>query len=261
MVTRRQVLATVPGVLSVAFVDPLGFVKGSAVAQEATPSPVVDYHPVIDPANFVTTIDNPYWPLQPGTTFVYEGIKEGKKQRNEVTVTAETKTILGVQCVVVHDQVTVNGELIEDTLDWYAQDKDSNVWYFGEDSKRYEKGKVASTEGSWEAGVDGAQPGIIMPGTPKVGDAYRQEYYAGEAEDMAEILQIGGSVTVAYGTFDDVLVTKEWSALEPDVIEHKTYAPGVGNILAQSLQGEQERFELVDVQTSGAGTPAATPGA
>jgi hypothetical protein len=256
MFTRRRILAMAPGALSVALVGPSGLITARTMAQEATPSPATDYHPVIDPANFSTTIDNRYWPLQPGTTFVYEGVKDNEQQRNEVTVTAETKTILGVECVVVHDQVTVNGELIEDTLDWYAQDKDGNVWYFGEDSKTYEKGNVNSTEGSWEGGVDGAQPGIIMPGDPKVGNEYRQEYYAGKAEDMAAILKIGGSVTVPAGTFDDILVTKEWSPLEPDVVEHKTYAPGIGNVLAESVQGEQERFELIDVRTSTA-TPTA----
>ncbi|HKG25053.1 MAG TPA: hypothetical protein VKB09_05350, partial [Thermomicrobiales bacterium] len=192
-------------------------------------------------------------------TFVYEGTSDGESEHNEVAVTTETKTIFGVRCVEVRDTVSVEGELTEETLDWYAQDKDGNVWYFGEDSKSYENGKVASTEGSWEAGVDGAQPGIIMPAEPKVGDEYRQEYYAGEAEDMAAVLQLGGSVTVPYGTFDDVLVTKEWSPLEPDVVEHKTYAPGVGLILAESVQGEQERLELVDVRGQGTGTPVATP--
>jgi hypothetical protein len=233
--------------------------RGSALAAQSSPAAGTPYAPEIDPANFVSRIDNRYWPLQPGTTFVYEGSSDGESEHNEVAVTTETKTILGVQCVAVRDTVTVEGELTEDTMDWYAQDKDGNVWYFGEDSKSYENGKVASTEGSWEAGVDGAQPGIIMPADPKVGDEYRQEYYAGEAEDMAAVLQLGGTVTVPYGTFDDVLVTKEWSPLEPDVVEHKTYAPGVGLILAESIQGEQERLELVDVQGPGGGTPVATP--
>jgi hypothetical protein len=236
-----------------------GLIAGGGAAAQSSPAAGTPYAPEIDPANFVSRIDNRYWPLQPGTTFVYEGTSDGESEHNEVAVTTETKTILGVQCVVVRDTVTVEGELTEETLDWYAQDKDGNVWYFGEDSKSYENGKVASTEGSWEAGVDGAQPGIIMPAEPKVGDEYRQEYYAGEAEDMAAVLQLGGSVTVPYGTFDNVLVTKEWSPLEPDVVEHKTYAPGVGLVLSESVQGEQERLELVDVQGPGAGTPVATP--
>ncbi len=228
-------------------------------ASEASPTTESSYAPEIDPANFVARIDNRYFPLQPGTTFRYEGTSEDEQERNDVTVTAETKTILGVRCVVVHDTVMVAGELVEDTLDWYAQDKDGNVWYFGEDSKSYEDGKVVSTEGSWEAGVDGAQPGIIMPAEPKVGDEYRQEYLAGEAEDMAAVLDLGGSVTVSYGTFDNVLVTKEWTPLEPDVVEHKTFAPGVGMILAESVQGEHERLELVDIEGPDIGTPAAAP--
>jgi hypothetical protein len=231
---------------------------GAAAAAPSSPAAGTPYAPEIDPADFTTRIDNRYWPLQPGTTFVYDGTSDGEKEHNEVAVTSQTKTSLGVRCVVVRDTVTVDGELTEDTLDWYAQDKTGNVWYFGEESKSYENGKVASTEGSWEAGIDGAQPGILMPADPKVGDEYRQEYYAGEAEDMAAVLKLGGSVTVPYGTFDDVLVTKEWSPLEPDVVEHKTYAPGVGLILSESVQGEQERLELIDIQTGGA-TPEATP--
>jgi hypothetical protein len=250
--------------LSTLLIVPLlgsGLIAGAAVSAQESPTAGTPYRAIIDPAAFATQIDNPYLPLQPGTTFVYEGTSDGEKEHNDVTVTAETKTILGVQCVVVRDTVTVDGELVEDTLDWFAQDKAGNVWYLGEDSKSYEDGELESTEGSWEAGVDGAQPGIIMPAAPKIGDEYRQEYYPGEAEDMASVLDLGaGPVTVPYGTFDDLLVTKEWSPLEPEVVEQKTYAPGVGLILAESVQGEDERLELIDVRTSTA-TPAATPDA
>lgn len=257
MLDRRSVVGT----LLAAPLLGSRLLAGAATAAEGSPIAGTPYAPVITPADFVTRIDNRYWPLMPGTTFIYEGTSDGEKEHNEVAVTAETKTILGVECVAVRDTVTVDGELTEDTFDWYAQDKDGNVWYFGEDSKSYEDGKLASIEGSWEAGVDGAQPGIIMPAAPKVGDEYRQEYYAGEAEDMASVLEVGaGPVTVPYGTFDDLLVTKEWSPLEPDVVEQKTYAPGLGLILDESVQGEQERLELVDIQTSAA-TPGATPGA
>ncbi len=252
---RRSVIGTL-------LVTPLlgaGLLTGAAISAQGSPT-ADTYAPVIDPADFVAVIDNPYLPLTPGTTFIYEGVSDGEREHNEVTVTAETKTILGVVCVVVRDTVTADGELVEDTFDWFAQDKDGNVWYFGEDSKSYEDGEFESTEGSWEAGVDGAQPGIIMPAEPTIGEEYRQEYYPGEAEDMASVLEIGaGPVTVAYGTFDDLLVTREWSPLEPEIVEHKTYAPGIGLILAESVQGEEERFELVDVQGPGAGTPVATP--
>jgi hypothetical protein len=230
-----------------------------AVAADATPPAETAAQPIFDPTRFVEVVDNPYFPLQPGTVFIYEGTSDGEAQRGEVTVTDQTKTILGVRCIVVRDTVTVEGELVEDTLDWYAQDRDGNVWYMGEDSKSYENGEVVSTEGSWEAGVDGAQAGIIMPAKPQVGVEYRQEYYAGEAEDMASVLSVGGSVTVPYGAFDNVLVTKEWSPLEPEVVEHKSYAPGVGLVLAESVSGEQERLELVEVRTVAQATPVASP--
>ena len=158
-------------------------------------SPVVDpgdggsYHPEIKPEDFVAAIDHPYLPLRPARPWVYEGDgDEGEPERVEVVVTSERREVMGVSTVVVRDTVTIDGELVEDTFDWFAQDRDGNVWYFGEDVKDYEDGKLVSTAGSWEAGVDGALPGIVMPAEPAVGDAYRQEYLAGEAEDMAEVL-------------------------------------------------------------------------
>lgn len=207
------------------------------------------YSPRIDPANFTTSIDNKYFPLKPGTTFVYKGKTQHSTEGDVVAVTSDTKNIMGVECVVVDDRVTEGGRLTEQTYDWYAQDKRGNVWYFGEDSKEYENGKVKSTGGSWEAGKDGARPGIIMPANPKVGQTYRQEYYKGEAEDMARPLKLDGSTTVPYGSFDHVLVTHEWTPLEPNVAENKYYAPGVGNILEVAVKGPQERLELVDVKS------------
>lgn len=206
------------------------------------------YSPHIDPADFTTTIDNEYFPLKPGTTFVYEGKTESNSEHNEVTVTRDTRRIMGVDCVVVDDKVEVDGKLAEHTFDWYAQDSEGNVWYFGEDSKEYENGKVASTGGSWEAGKDGARPGILMQAHPKVGQSYRQEYYKGEAEDMAQALDLNGSASVPYGDFDHVLVTNEWTPLEPGVAEHKFYAPGVGTVLETAVKGPMERLELVDVK-------------
>jgi len=206
------------------------------------------YAPVIDPANFVTGIDNPFDPLKPGTTFIYEGKTEKGNEHNELTVTSDTKVILGVTCVVVADKVMVDGKLEEATLDWYAQDRQGNVWYFGEDSKSYDdKGNVISTQGSWEAGVKGAMPGIIMEGIPKKGDTYRQEYYKGQAEDMASVISLSESATVRYGSYKDMLMTKEWSALEPTVIENKYYAKGVGFVLMTVPDGSQ-RLELVDIR-------------
>jgi hypothetical protein len=196
------------------------------------------YAPHIDPAEFTTKVDNEYFPLKPGTTFVYQGGQE----RDEFAVTHQTKKVMGVKCVVVNDKAWEDGKLIEKTYDWFAQDKEGNVWYFGEDTKEYKNGKVTSTKGSWEAGVDGAKPGIIMQAHPKVGQTYRQEYYKGEAEDMAKVQSLNDSVTVPYGSFDHVLVTKEWTPLEPSYHEHKYYARGVGQVYGGGL-------ELVAVKT------------
>ncbi len=216
------------------------------------PSPAGEaYAPRIDPTRFVTIIDNPYLPLTPGTTFVYEGRSDGELEHIEVTVTGETRRILGVECVVVRDTVSVDGEVIEDTYDWYAQDVAGAVWYFGEDSRTYENGELVSTEGSWEAGVDGAQPGIVMLADPQVGDTYRQEYYAGVAEDMGEVLSLTESVTVPYGSYEDVLQTRDWTPLEPGVVEHKYYARGVGFVLEVMAEGGEARIELIDLRTDG----------
>jgi hypothetical protein len=200
----------------------------------------------LDPADFTTTIDNPYWPMAPGSRWVYRDVDvEGGRKRVEVTVTKETKMIMGIEARVVHDVVTEDGDLVEDTFDWYAQDADGNLWYLGEDTKEYENGKVKSTEGSWQAGVDGAQGGIVLPGAPKVGMTYRQEYYAGEAEDNAEILSLNEKATVPFGSFEHVLMTKDSTPLEPKVLEHKFYARGVGPVLTVTVSGGSDREELV----------------
>src|SRR5215211_3585219 len=167
------------------------------------------YAPNINPADFTTRIDNKYFPLKPGTTYVYEGKTEEGTERNEITVTDDTRRVMGVECVVIRDKVFLDGGLIEDTFDWYAQDKKGNVWYFGENTKEYQNGKVESTQGSWEAGVDGAKPGIYMQADPKVGETYRQEYYEGKAEDMAKVLSLDESAAVPYGTFDHLLMTRD----------------------------------------------------
>jgi hypothetical protein len=218
------------------------------------PSPTVQttdtpYAPVIDPANFVTGVDNPLFPLQPGTTFIYEGQTEKGSERNEVVVTHDTREILGVTCVVVQDTVLVDGNVIEMTFDWYAQDVQGNVWYLGEDSKEYENGAVVGTAGSWEAGVDGAQPGIIMEANPVVGDAYRQEYYAGEAEDWAQVLSLDEAATVPYGAYSGLVMIEEWSGLDsPPVLEHKYYAMGTGFILERTVQGGAGEIALIEIR-------------
>ncbi len=206
------------------------------------------YHPVIDVNDFVdpTTDPNSYFPLVPGTTLIYEGETEDGTERIEVTVTDETKEVLGVTCTVVVDQVFLDGQLIEDTRDYYAQDIAGNVWYFGENSLEIEDGEVVSLGGSWTAGVDGAKPGIIMMAEPEFGGVYRQEYALTEAEDAASVLGLSETVEVLFGVFTDCLMTADFTPIEPDVLELKFYAPGVGLVLEVNPE-TGERIELVDV--------------
>jgi hypothetical protein len=202
----------------------------------------------LDPAEFTSEIDNPWMPFAVGARWVYrETAGEGGQQKVEVTVLDETREIMGIEARVVHDVVTERGKLVEDTFDWYAQDVDGNVWYLGEETKEFENGKVATTAGSWEAGVDGAQPGILVPAEPEDGMTYRQEYYAGEAEDAAEVLSPGEKVEVPFGRFDGALMTKEYTPLEPELLEHKFYARGVGMVLALAISGGSGREELVEL--------------
>jgi hypothetical protein len=219
-----------------------GSQPSSPVAQVAG-----DYRPAIDPANFSTSIDNSYYPLVPGTTYVYEGVRDHVSQRDVVTVTSKTKVIAGVTCVVVTDVADHNGTLLEKTEDWFAQDKEGNVWYFGEATAEYKNGKVSTTEGSWQTGKDGAEPGIIMPAHPEITDAFRQEYLKGQAEDQAWIIDTTQSIKVPDGTFTNVIRTLEWSRLEPDVIDGKWYAPGIGIIKEVAQAGGQEVASLVSV--------------
>jgi hypothetical protein len=206
----------------------------------------------LDPAEFSTTIDNPYWPMRPGSRWVYrETDGEGGEFRVTVTVTDRTKEIDGIEARVVHDVVTEDGRVKEDTFDWYAQDEDGNIWYLGEATKEFADGKVVSTEGSWEHGVDGAQAGILLPADPEVGMAYRQEYYEREAEDAGEVLSLDAQVRVPYGSFGDVLKTKDTTPLEPDVLEHKFYARDVGPVLAVSVSDGGGREELVGFTSAG----------
>jgi hypothetical protein len=219
-----------------------------------SPTTVVDDAPYtfdLTPADFVTGIDNPLMPLTPGSRWVYEGEDNGEVERIEVVVTDETRQVMGITATVVRDTVTIDGELVEDTFDWFAQDTEGNVWYLGEESKEYEDGEVVSTAGSWEAGVDGALPGVIMWAHPEVGDRYRQEYYPGEAEDMAEVVKTGASESVPHGAYDDLVVIAEWNPLDPGVTEEKYYAAGVGVILEVVTAGGTGRVELVEYTPGG----------
>jgi hypothetical protein len=203
----------------------------------------------LDPADFSADITNRYWPMEPGTRWTYRELDEqGHEVKVVVTVSTETEQIAnGVTARVVRDTVTEDGELIEDTFDWYAQDDRGTVWYLGENTAEFEGGEIASREGSFEAGVDGALPGVIMPGEPADGLAYRQEYYEGEAEDNGEILSLAEMADVPAGHFEDVLLTKDTITIEPDVLEYKLYAPGVGPVLVFGVSGGGGREELLEM--------------
>lgn len=211
------------------------------------------YEVVIDPDDFESDgiTGNQFFPLAPGTTYVFEGENEDRETvRVEEEILDQTKVIMGITCRVVNAREYEEGSLIEDTFDWYAQDKEGNVWYFGEDSKEIENGDVVSTAGSWEAGVDGALPGVIMLKNPIVGLWYRQEYYEDEAEDVGQILSLNATITVPFGgTYTNCLQIAEWNLLEPGIIEHKYYAPGVGLLRAIAVEGESGFEDLIDITT------------
>jgi hypothetical protein len=201
----------------------------------------------VDPAEFTTRIDNPYWPMREGSRWVYrETDSEGTRQRVVVTVTRRTKLIAnGVRARVVRDVVTEKGVPVEVTDDYYAQDRAGNIWYLGEATTEYENGKPTSTEGSFEAGVDGARAGIIMPAKPRPGMAYREEFYKGHAEDKARIVSLREQAEVPFGHFKGVLMTRNTNPLEPRTLEFKFYARGIGPVLAISVSGGSDREELV----------------
>jgi hypothetical protein len=205
------------------------------------------YAPVLDPADFVAVIDNPYFPLPVGRTLVYTGVKDGQTQTDTVTVTEQTKIILGINATVVSDIATHGATVLEKTFDYYAQDKRGNVWYLGEDTTAFLPNGKTDTSGSFLSGVDGAEPGIIMEADPQIPDAYRQECYAGQAEDTAWVVKTNGSVTVPYGKLRHVLTTLESTRIEPGLYDEKIYGPGIGIVIERSLSGPTETSELVSV--------------
>jgi hypothetical protein len=224
----------------------------SAAGASTPEPPVIDpgdggnYQPELNPANFVDVIDNKYLPFKPGMKWVYEGESEGQAERTAVIVTSDKRDIQGISATVVRDTVYVSGKPAEDTYDWYAQDRDGNVWYLGEDTTAYKADGTTSKAGSWEYGVDGALPGIVMLAAPGPGDSYRQEFYPGEAEDLGEVLRVGETKKIDMGTYIDVVVTEDWNPLDPNIIENKYYAPDVGLIFAEHTRGEQETEKLVE---------------
>jgi hypothetical protein len=200
-----------------------------------------------DPSHFSTRIDNPYWPMRPGSRWVYrETDTDGSVQRIVVTVARRTKRVAsGVTARIVHDRATEDGQVVENTFDYYAQDRKGNVWYLGEDTTEYENGKPISKAGSWEAGVDGAEAGIAMLAHPRVGRRYRQEHYPGHAEDGAKVLSRTEQAEVPFGHFRRVLLTKDFNPLKPMILEYKLYARGVGPVLEVAVSGGSDRAELL----------------
>jgi len=225
-----------------------------SIAERMDPGDGGDYEPQIAPSDFVEVVDNPWFPLPAGAWWRYEGRSDAEGETTEITVTDETKIVMGVRAVVVRDVVKVDGVVVEDTRDWFAQDRDGNVWYLGEAVTDFVDGEPSGTAGSWEAGVDGAKPGIVMPATPTVGTVHRQEYLVGEAEDIMRIIDTGGELDVPSGRFQDVVETEDWNPLEPSQLETKAYAKGVGKIREADVGGSSGRSELVEYHL-----PTSTP--
>lgn len=202
----------------------------------------------LDPAGFSTRIDNPYWPMRPGTTWHYVEKGEGEKQTVTVKVTRRTKVIEGVRARVVHDVVRDDdGVILENTWDWFAQDSDGNVWYLGEFTREYEDGEPVNSEGSFQHGRDGAQAGVVVPAEPRPGCAYREEFLAGEAEDRARILSTTETVRTRFGLRHRVLQTANTTPLEPDILENKFYVRGLGPVLELSVSPDLGSAVLVKV--------------
>jgi hypothetical protein len=249
IVAAVSVLAAALGVAACGSSDKGSSSAGASASAARSDLPQGSQPVKLDPANFTTKIDHPYWPMKPGSRWIYHELdSEGGDRRVVVTVTNKTKKIAnGIEAAVVHDKVmeAKSGTLVEDTLDWYAQDRDGNIWYLGENTKEYENGKFKTSEGSFEAGVDGAQPGIALPAQTRKGLTYRQEYYKGHAEDNGEIFSVGEQAEVPAGHYKGVVMTKDTTPIEPKVLEFKFYAPGVGPVLELGASGGSDRAELV----------------
>ena len=250
------VLAVAGALLSMAACTSAGAPEQSAPAETL---PQGSDEVKLDPADFTTTIDNPYWPMIPGTQWTFrEFDAAGDELTVVVTVTTETKVIAnGITARVVRDTVSRGDEIVEDTVDWYAQDSAGAIWYLGEDTAEFENGEIVSTHGSFEAGVDGALPGIVIPADPQPGMQYRQEYYKGEAEDNGEIFSLTEMADVPFGHFEDVLLTRDTITIEPTILQYKFYARGVGPVLVLDISGgagAREELLSVEMVPDGSGT-------
>jgi hypothetical protein len=211
------------------------------------------YRPVYDRTSFTADVTNPWFPLRPGSTMLKTGTKDGEASRDVFSITSETKAVDGVVCRVIRHKLFLSGVLYENTIDYYTQDRGGDVWYFGEDTETLDKnGHVTSTDGTWHAGENGAQPGVFMPAEPQVGQRYRQEYYRGHAEDQFKVLTLSASVAVPNGTYDHVLRTEETTATEPGIVDNKYYVRGIGEVEEVQVQGDgpSEKAVLTQIQTS-----------
>ena len=205
--------------------------------------------PLPAPSEFAARVDNPWFPLPPGTTLLYRGHKDGEPSRDVFHVTGRTKPILGIRCALVSDKLYLRGRLAERTEDWYAQDRRGNVWYLGEATAELNpNGSVKTREGSWQAGVEGARAGVFMPARPRRGQSGIQEMYAGEAEDHFRVLDLNATVETRAAITSDALLTREWTPLEPGVVDHKFYVPEIGTVLEETVQGGDEVNELVRIR-------------
>jgi hypothetical protein len=207
--------------------------------------------PIPAASEFSARVDNVWYPLRPGTIYIYRGAKDGEPARDVLTVTRHVRKIDGVPCVVIQDRLYLSGRLEERTTEWYSQDKQGNVWYFGENTAELDKGgHVSNTSGTWRAGVNGARPGIFMFARPQVGRSAQQEFYKGQAEDHFQVLSLHASVKVPYVSSRRAMLTREWTPLEPGTIDHKLYLRGIGTVLEQTVKGGSERAALISVTRS-----------
>ena len=249
LVRRSAAAAVVLAAAAACGADPAEEAAASSSAALPQGGEAVD----LDPADFTVDITNPWWPMAVGDRWVYEESDgKGGVAKVEVTVLDRTKTVAaGVEARVVHDIAREDGEVVEDTLDYYAQHSDGNVWYLGEQTAEYENGQVTTTEGSWEAGVEGGQAGVVIPADPQVGSGYRQEYLADHAEDEGFVLSTDEQVQVPTGIYKGTLMTRDTTPLEPKLVELKFYARGVGPVMEVPISGESGRTVLVETTRTG----------